>query len=80
MGKYDLIYAPTGLRRLDAAKHCSMSAGYFDKMVSVGVLPPPRLCGTIKRWLRQELDDAMFSLPTDGKTEEGDSCDAAFGM
>lgn len=55
---------PTGLRREDAAMHCGISPGYFDKLVSARVLPPPRLIGeTVKIWVRQELDNALFSLP-----------------
>jgi len=66
MAKDGLSYAPTGLRRGDAAKHCGVSTGYFDKMVIEGLLPPPKRIGEgIKVWLRQELDDALFSAPTE---------------
>jgi hypothetical protein len=70
--------APTGLRRGDAALHCGVSPGHFDRMVKEGVLPAPRDQGGIKIWLRQELDDALFSLPIIGEDGGGNSCDALF--
>ncbi|WP_339949052.1 hypothetical protein [uncultured Albimonas sp.] len=79
MQERDAGYLPTGLRRLQAARHCGVSASTFDDMVRSGILPPARvLRGTLKVWLRHELDDALFALPPDG--DEGDNaCDALFG-
>lgn len=71
---------PTGLRRVDAARHCGVSAGHFDKMVSDNVLPAARQLGGVKVWLRQELDDAMFALTIIGGEGGENSCDAAFGL
>jgi len=59
----DLITAPTALSLVDAASHCSMSQDYFKRMVGEGHLPSPRLVGSEKRWLRQELDKYLFALP-----------------
>lgn len=73
------ITAPTGLRRVDAARHCGVSLGHFDAMVKTGVLPAARPLGTVKVWLRQELDDALFALPGAGHDTGGNTCDALFG-
>lgn len=73
------ITAPTCFRRTDAARHCGVSPGHFDRMVSEGILPQPRLLGGVKVWLRQELDDALFSLPGNGPDGGANSCDALFG-
>ena len=71
-----LVIMPTGLRRVDAAKHCGVSTGYFDRMVAEGLLPQPRLFGDgVKLWIRQELDDALYALPTE---DGGNSCDHLF--
>lgn len=69
---------PTGLRRVDAAHHCGVSSGHFDRMVKDGVLPAPRDARGVKVWLRQELDDALFGLSTIGDEGGGNSCDALF--
>ena len=73
----DLITAPTALRLIDAARHCSMSQDYFKRMVGEGFLPSPRMIGTEKRWLRQELDQHLFALPVaDDRTPN--PCDRLF--
>ncbi len=69
---------PTGLRRVDAAAHCGISAGHFDRMVKDGFLPSPRDLAGVKVWLRQELDDALFNLAPIGDENGGNSCDALF--
>mgnify|MGYP003383636002 CR=1 FL=1 len=74
------VTAPTGLRRERAAQHCGVSAGHFDKMVADGVLPGARQLGSVKVWLRQDLDDAMFALAIIGGEGGENSCDAAFGL
>jgi predicted DNA-binding transcriptional regulator AlpA len=72
----DLRTAPTGLRREHAAMHCGVSAPHFDKLVKSGVFPPPRLAGgTVKLWMRQDLDVALFSLPEAGEQAESNPCD-----
>lgn len=71
---------PTGMRRVAAAKHCDVSAGHFDRMVKEGVMPAPRNLSGVKIWLRQELDDALHSLPTIGDDGGGNTCDEAFGL
>jgi len=68
------ITAPTGLRRADAALHCGVSPGYFDDLVRLGILPPPRRLGpSVKLWMRHELDTALFSLPVEGVARESDT-------
>lgn len=71
---------PTGLRRIDAARHWGVSPGHFDRLVAEGVAPAPRDSRGVKLWLRQELDDAMFDLPVIGDAGGANSCDAAFGV
>lgn len=73
------VTAPTGLRRVDAARHCGVSAGHFDKLVASGLMPEARDLLGVKVWLRQELDEALFSLAVQGNRGGGTSCDAAFG-
>lgn len=73
------VTAPTGLRRVDAARHCGVSAGHFDKLVRDGIVPAPRDALGVKLWLRQELDEALFGLAAQGSEGGGTSCDAAFG-
>ncbi|MFN4159378.1 MAG: helix-turn-helix transcriptional regulator [Gemmobacter sp.] len=74
------ITPPTGLRRMDAARHCGVSPGHFDAMVKAGVLPAPRSLGTVKLWLRQELDDALFGLAGQAHDGGANGCDALFGL
>jgi hypothetical protein len=71
---------PTGLRRLDAARHWGVSPAHLDKLVSESVAPAPRDSRGVKIWLRQELDDAMFDLPVIGEERRDNSCDTAFEM
>lgn len=71
---------PTGLKRQDAAAHCGVSPGHFDKMVQEGVLPGPRALGGVNVWLRQELDAALFAIAPKQSEGGGTSCDAAFGL
>ena len=67
---------PTGLRRGDAALHCGIGATYFDQMVAAGVLPTPRQLGDgMKLWLRNELDEALFSLPNVTQSGPSNPCD-----
>lgn len=71
---------PAGLKRQDAAWHCGVSPGHFDRMVKRGDLPPPRRLGGVNVWLRQELEAALFALePKDAGTGRN-SCDEAFGL
>lgn len=78
--RHQFTTEPTGLKRQDAAAHCGVSAGHFDKMVREGVLPAPRALGGVKLWLRQELDAALFAIAPNQSEGYGTSCDAAFGL
>ena len=73
------ITPPTGMRRLDAAKHVGVSAGHFDKCVKEGLFPSGREVAGVRIWLRQELDDALFAIQPEN-SGGGTSCDAAFGL
>lgn len=75
MGARDPVTWPTGLRRVQAARHCGVSASVFDDLVRDGILPPPRVLRGVSIWLRQELDDALFSLE---RRDGGNSCDEIF--
>jgi predicted DNA-binding transcriptional regulator AlpA len=77
---HDLATIPTGLRRKDAAAHCGVSPAHFDRMVKEGVLPLPRALGGVNLWLRQELDEALFSIAPADARAGGTSCDAAFKL
>lgn len=74
------VTAPTGLRRVDAARHCGVSPGHFDKLVRECVMPPARDLFGVKVWLRQELDGVLFGWQQLGSEGGGTSCDAAFGL
>lgn len=71
--------APTAFRKVDAALHCGISAGYFDRMVSEGKLPIGRHLGDgVKVWIRSELDDALMALPLDSEAITN-PCDELLG-
>ena len=72
------ITHPTGMRRTDAAVHCGVSPGHFDKLVREGVMPSPRHLSGIDVWLRQELDDALFALAPKESAGGLSSCDDVF--
>ncbi len=74
------ITAPTGLRRVDAARHCGVSPGHFDKLVRERVMPAPRDLFGVKVWLRQELDQVLFGLAAPGSEGGSTLCDAAFAL
>lgn len=80
MGAREPLNFPTGLRRVQAATHIGMSAWKFDQLVKEGVLPPARQLGGIKLWIRQELDDALFSAQIVGTEQGENSCDGLFGV
>jgi predicted DNA-binding transcriptional regulator AlpA len=72
---------PTGLRRNAAASHCGISPSFFDQLVSERVLPQPRRLGVkVRVWVRQELDDALLSLPVEqGDEAFNNPCDRLLG-
>lgn len=71
---------PRAMKRGPAAAYCGISPGHFDKLVQDGLMPAPRDCRGVKVWLRDELDEALFSLPTHESEAGGSSCDVAFGL
>lgn len=70
---------PAGMKRYAAAVYCGVSEGHFDKMVAARLLPQPVALGTVRIWLREELDDALFALRTSAEGEVN-TCDQAFGL
>lgn len=69
-----------GMRRNAAAAYLGISPGHFDKLVDEGLMPAPRDCSGVKLWVRDELDEALFSLPTYGTEGGASSCDEVFAM
>lgn len=61
---------PRLFRRLAAARYISASPNYFDRMVKDGLMPRPKLLGSVKAWDRVELDAAVETLPVDGEEPE----------
>ncbi len=70
---------PAALRRVDAAIYCGVSPTHFDKMVKDRALPPAREGHGVKLWLRAELEEYLYELPSNGSAE-GNTCDQAFGL
>ncbi len=66
MPKLEHICPPAALRRPHAAAYVGCSAGYFDGLVSAGIMPRPRTLNGIKVWLRYELDEALMTAPFEG--------------
>jgi len=53
-----------------------MGIGYFEQMVSDGIMPKPRSIGDgIKVWLRAELEEALLAAPTVGSINGPNPCD-----
>lgn len=75
-----LPFTPAALQRARAAQYVDVSPGHFDKLVREGLMPAPRDNGGVKVWLRDELDEALFSLPTYGTEGGASSCDEVFAM
>ena len=76
----NLITDPTGMKRTDAALHCGVSPGHFDKLVREGLMPSPRHLSGVDVWLRQELDDVLFGIAPEDKAGDLSSCDDAFDL
>jgi len=76
MAKIEPVCPPAALRKLQAAAHCGMGIGYFEQMVSEGIMPKPRSIGDgIKVWLRAELEEALLAAPTVGSINGPNPCD-----
>lgn len=71
---------PAAMKRGDAAAHCGVSAGHFDKLVKEGAMPPCRNASGVKIWLRGELEVALYELDSQETKGGQDSCDEAFGV
>lgn len=56
---------PEGMRRAQAATHVGISAAHFDKLVTDGLMPAPRIAAGVKIWLRSELEYAPLELEQD---------------
>lgn len=57
---------PFGMSRVVAADYVGFSEKHFDKMVTEGRMPAARREGSRLVWLRDELESALRSLPSDG--------------
>ena len=54
-----------GLSRYDAAFLLGISTGTFNQMVSDGRMPPPRIIGSRRVWVKSEVEQALSDLPAD---------------
>ena len=64
---------PRLLNREQAAAYLGISPGTFDKLVKAGVMPQAkRLSEGRIAWDRQEVDQAVDRLPTEGASTEID--------
>lgn len=64
---------PRGLARPQAAQYVGVGLSTFDKMVSDGRMPQPKMVERRLIWDRRALDDAFADLPerqSDGSTPE----------
>lgn len=68
---------PFGMNRVVAAEYTGFSAGHFDKLVAKGKMPAPRREGSRLVWLRDELETALRTLPTDGDDGGANEWDTA---
>ncbi len=76
MAKIEPVCPPAALRKPQAAAHCGMGIGYFEQMVSEGIMPKPRAIGDgVKVWLRAELEEALLAAPTEGTASGPNPCD-----
>lgn len=66
-----------GLGRLEAAGAIGVSATHFDKLVSDGAMPKPRLAGGRKIWSVDELRAALHALPREGEARASSWADVA---
>ena len=66
MARHDalpLSLPPRGLCRVQAAQYVGVSATTFDKMVTEGRMPGPKVIDRRKVWDRLALDLAFVALP-----------------
>ncbi len=76
MGKRtEPITAPAAMRQAHAAAHVGVSASYFLQMVETGQMPAPRIMGSVKVWIRSELEEALLVAPTDSADGQNNPCD-----
>lgn len=75
MAKIDHICPPGALRRAHAAAYVGCSVVHFDKLVSADIMPQPRIIGSVRVWLRCELDEALLSAPIEDVQPDPNLCD-----
>lgn len=68
---------PFGMNRVVAAEYVGFSSGHFDKMVAAGTMPAPRREGSRLVWLRDELEAALRSLPSEAGDDSANEWDTA---
>lgn len=61
--------------------YCGVGASLFDQLVERGTLPRPRVLSTsVRVWLRDDLDYALFLLPVEGGGDSNENpCDILLG-
>lgn len=59
---------PRGLGRAEAARYVGVSPGTFDKLVSEGLMPPPKRVRTRLIFDKQAIDLAFSALGEEGES------------
>jgi predicted DNA-binding transcriptional regulator AlpA len=80
MARHDALpvsLPPRGLDRVQAAQYVGISPGHFDKQVTAGRFPRPKLIGGRIVWDRHALDAAFAALPDGDDAEPANPWDAA---
>lgn len=79
MAKHAPAFPPAALRKAQAAAHIGVSAPFFETLVAEGVMPAPRTLGSVKVWLRTELEEALSTAPLEGTPSGPNPCDRLLG-
>lgn len=66
------LIGSAAMRRGAAAAHLGISPSHFDKLVREKIMPEPRIAGSVKLWIREELETALLEMPTEGVTPCGE--------
>jgi excisionase family DNA binding protein len=63
----DLIYAPRGMSRDEAARYIGVGLTKFDEMVADGRMPRPKRIDGRVVWDRLRIEAAFSDLPDDNR-------------
>ncbi|MGB6288042.1 MAG: hypothetical protein WBG18_27075 [Xanthobacteraceae bacterium] len=65
--RLNLIYAPRGLSRDEAARYIGVGPTKFDEMVADGRMPRPKRIDGRVVWDRLKIEAAFSALPDDNR-------------